>query len=169
MSFVRPDIKIWLYKWRECLISIIITLFGFWLILNGITKYNIILQSLGGIIGVVGLCITFAAYKRVSFYQFPGGLGLIEVKEKQIIYYDPSGGLAFSAENLVSIEIIGSDTSQSTWKLSTEDKSVVNIPLNALGNEKLFDVFLTLPGIDPAELIKAVNNPNKTMQKIWTK
>jgi hypothetical protein len=46
---------------------------------------------------------------------------------------------------------------------------VVNIPLNALGNEKLFDVFLTLPGIDHAELIKAVNNPNKTMQKIWTK
>ena len=169
MDLLRPEVKVWLYKWKEPLISTLVTLLGLRLAHYGLSNHNLVLLIVGSVIVIIGICVVVVSYIRISFSKFPNGVGIIEVKEKQIIYYDPSGGLAFSAENLVSIEIIGSDTSQSTWKLSTEDKSVVNIPLNALGNEKLFDVFLTLPGIDPAELIKAVNNPNKTMQKIWTK
>jgi hypothetical protein len=169
MSFLRPEIKLWLYKWRECLISFIIAMLGLWMAFHGASKYNLILQFSGYIIAITGICITIAAYRRVSFSQFPNGLGLVEIRERQIVYFDPSGGIAFSADNIISIEINISSTSGPSWRLKTEDQSMVNIPLNAFGNEKLFDIFLTLPGVESSHLINAANNPKSTPKKIWEK
>ena len=143
MSFLRPEIKLWLYKWRECLISLVIAVLGLWIGLHGASKYNLILQFSGYIIAITGICIAIVAHRRLSFSQFPNGLGLVEIKERQIVYFDPTGGLAFSADNIVSIEIGVSNTFGPSWRLKTEDQSIINIPLNAFGNEKLFDIFLT--------------------------
>ena len=169
MSFLRPEIKLWLYKWRECLISLIIAALGLWIGFHGASKYNLILQFSGYIIAIIGICIAIVAHRRLSFSQFPNGLGLVEIKERQIVYFDPTGGLAFSADNIISIEISISNTFGPSWRLKTEDQSIINIPLNAFGNEKLFDIFLTLPGVESSHLINAANNPKSTPKKIWEK
>ena len=169
MSFLRPEIKLWLYKWRECLISLVIAILGLWIGLHGASKYNLILQFSGYIIAITGICIAIVAHRRLSFSQIPNGLGLVEIKERQIVYLDPTGGLAFSADNIISIEIGVSNTFGPSWRLKTEDQSIINIPLNAFGNEKLFDIFLTLPGVESNHLINAANNPKNSTKKIWEK
>ena len=70
MSFLRPEIKLWLYKWRECLISLVIAVLGLWIGLHGASKYNLILQFSGYIIAITGICIAIVAHRRLSFSQF---------------------------------------------------------------------------------------------------
>ena len=169
MDLLRPEVKVWLYKWKEPLISTLVTLLGLRLAHYGLSNHNLVLLIVGSVIVIIGICVVVVSYIRISFSKFPNGVGIIEVKEKQIIYFDPSGGSVFSSDSLISIELKFSDKLGLIWRLKTEDGSFVEIPLNASGNEKLFDVFMTLPKIDQAHLISSVKNPENLSKIIWSK
>ena len=169
MNLLREEVKLWLYKWKEPLIMGVITLFGLKLTLDALSNYNIILLAIGSAIVVIGICVFIASYMRISFSKFPNGVGVVEVKEKQIIYFDPSGGLAFSSDSIVSITLNACNRTGLIWRITTEDGSIIKIPLNAMGNEKLYDAFMTLPKIDQAQLISSVKKSGRYPKNIWSK
>ena len=169
MDLLRPEVKGWLYKWKEPIISTFIALMGLRLVHYGLSNHKLVLIVVGSTIALISICAVVVSYIRISFSKFPNGVGIIEVKEKQIIYFDPSGGSVFSSDSLISIELNFSDKLGLIWSLKTEDGSFVEIPLNASGNEKLFDVFMTLPKIDQAHLLNSVKNPGNSSKIIWSK
>ena len=109
MDLLRPEIKGWLYKWKEPFISILVTLLGLRLAHYGLSNHNLVLLIVGSTIVIISICVVVVSYIRISFSKFPNGVGIIEVKEKQIIYFDPSGGSVFSSYSLISIELKFSD------------------------------------------------------------
>lgn len=169
MDLLRPEVKGWFYKWKEPIISTLVALMGLRLAHYGLSNHKLVLLIIGSTIVLISICVVVVSYMRISFSKFPNGIGVIEVKEKQIIYFDPSGGSVFSSDNLISIELKFAGKLGSVWRLKTEDGSYVEIPLNASGNEKLFDVFMTLPKIDQAHLISSVKNPGNLSKIIWSK
>lgn len=169
MNFIRPEIRAALLRWSEVLAGIAVAVAGFWFALQA----GLFWKALGGLIGLVGLGLAFASWRRMAFGSAQPGPGLVEVDERQISYFAAYEGGVISIDQLARVSAIGPGGSGGaldlTWVLEEDGGGTLTIPNAAAGAQLLFDAFAALPGLDYALAQKALQTRSGESYVIWAK
>lgn len=161
MSFMRPEAAETLWRWREVLAGGACFALGGWL---AVTSYGaLFLIGCGAVIA--GAALIAAGVQRGRFRQGGGGLGIVDVDERQITYFGPFGGGSMAIEELVEVSLDGSGN----WLLRDSRDQSLLIPVKAEGADTLFDAFTVLPGLSGARLIEAMRATPSGYRMVWAK
>jgi hypothetical protein len=141
-------------RWREVIAAGMVAAFGLWLVWLG----GYVLLPLG--LGVVAFAAVWAvtALRRMRFVQDILAPGMVEVIEGQIGYLGPTLGGYMSLPDLVELRLVRM-RGRRLWRLKQADGQTLLIPVDAAGADRLFDAFGSLPGMDMAALVAAVDTP----------
>jgi hypothetical protein len=168
-EFIRPEARAGLLRWAETAIWVALTLFGAWLFLRG----GLFWQAIGAIVAASGVALTVIAARNARFPQANDGPGVVEVDERQITYFGPTGGGAVSIDHLNRVEIettdqgpVGSDL---IWTFYMDGAAPLMIPGNATGADTLFDALAALQGVDYEKAISAAHSTQNARYTIWQK
>ncbi|MEL6620182.1 MAG: hypothetical protein AAFP16_15000 [Pseudomonadota bacterium] len=162
MTFIRPEAKAALWRWREVLLGMAIAVLALWWLAdaNGVLRFvaPAVLVGAGALI-MVGL-------QRGRFRNTGGGVGAVQVVEGQIIYYGPLSGGAVAVRDLRRLTL---DARQrpAHWRLEQADQPPLLIPLDAEGAEALFDAFAALPGLRTERMLAHMRSLPETSVLVW--
>lgn len=162
MSFIRPEAKLALWRWREVLVAGVILLVG----LSWISGPGGLLGWLGWVLVAVSLALAVIGVQRARFRTGVGGPGVVTIDEGQICYFGPlDGGMVATRE----IERLALDPSSNPahWVLEQPGQPTLHIPVNAEGAEALFDVFSALPGLKTEHMLSELNGGAVHPVVIW--
>ena len=161
MSFIRPEVQASLMRWRELVIGAALDAIGVITVL-GPTRANLIfgilLMGLGTVLMVIGI-------QRGRFRSEGGGVGVVEVDERQISYFGPDSGGIIAMEDLQSVAMVPPQT----WELTDVRGARFRIPADAEGTEALFDAFSALPGMSTARLASVGRAKPVARTTVWEK
>lgn len=162
MSFIRPEAKAALWRWREVLIGAVLALLG--------TSWA---SGPGGLLGWVGLALVAAGtalvvigVQRARFRISSGGPGVVQVDEGQITYFGPLTGGAAAVSDLQSLAL-DPTAKPAHWVLVRPGEPPLTIPVNAEGSDALFDAFASLPGLRVQRMLAELNGENPHPVVIW--
>lgn len=162
MSFVRPEVVSGLKRWSEALIGGAVLLWGLrWAVFSGG-----ILQWVGVAVALAGLTYAWAGIQRARFRAGSGGLGVVEVDERQITYLAPVGGGIVSLDALRRVDIARDRLDQPMWRFDMAGERL-SIPAGAAGAGALFDVLTALPGAEIETAIRTLRAPPEAPVTIW--
>ncbi|MBM7066062.1 hypothetical protein [Actibacterium sp. 188UL27-1] len=164
MSFIRPELRDGLVRWREVIIA------------TGAAGFGLLLYSQGGyVFGVLGILLmigggagVWVALRRMRFAADGSAPGLVEIDEGRITYLGPYGGGVAELDLLTRI-LINHDTAQPGWVLHSGDGSVLTVPLAAEGAEALFDALSALPGFSARTALRARSDEANAQTPVWSK
>ncbi|MBV7407615.1 hypothetical protein [Maritimibacter sp. DP1N21-5] len=162
MSFLRPEAVAGLSRWREALIGGVVIAIGLWWALTGLG----LVVWLGALVAVVGAALLWSGVQRGRFRTASGGLGVVEVTERQVTYLSPVGGGVASVEALTQVDIARDRAGAAIWRLMTGTE-VLTIPAAAEGAGALFDVLTQLPRADMEAAIRALHAPPAQAVTVW--
>ncbi|MFB0994157.1 MAG: hypothetical protein QMC17_04990, partial [Paracoccaceae bacterium] len=145
-----------LRPWWEVVLSISLGIVGLWFLCLG----GLILGPLGGVASSLAAFWLLLALRRMKFVTLGQGEGVVEVVEGQVTYFSPEAGGVIRLQDLIEIRIT-LRAGQRYWRLMQDDDDTLYIPLAALGAERLFDAFTSLPGLDSIMLVRALNEKFK--------
>lgn len=151
MSFIRPEVLQQARRAHEVIAAVVVLGFGLWLIWLG----GYLLVPLGLIVAGFSLGWGLLAIRRMRFAQDVTAPGVVEVDERQIGYLGPEIGGYVSLDELAEIRLM-TMKGRRLWRLKQTDGQVILIPVDAEGADRLFDAFASLPGIDSAGLVAAL-------------
>ncbi len=163
MSFLRPEAKARLLRWRETLIGLGAAALGLWFAL---TSYGV-LFGLGIVLVIGGAALSFAGVQRARFRQGTDGPGVVQVVEGRVTYFGPWGGGGASLDRLAWLELVPVRGGAGAWVLIEEEGERLEIPVDARGADRLFDVFAALPGLDTRAMLAALRPPVRERTQIW--
>ncbi|MCW9042456.1 MAG: hypothetical protein OQK05_03855 [Pseudopelagicola sp.] len=152
MSFIRPEARAAILRWREVCVGVGILGLGLW----AASGFGI-LRWVGYGIFLVGTLVVFTGVQRARFRTGEGGPGVVQVDEGEVMYYGPLSGGSVALRDVSRIELAGSGAA-TVWRLYQPGQAVLVIPSNAEGAEALFDAFATLPGMRTGQMLYALNN-----------
>ena len=164
MSFIRPEAKRTLWRWREVLTAGAVLLVG----LSWISGPGGLLGWMGWVLVAVSVALAVIGIQRGRFRTGAGGPGVVTIDEGQISYFGPlDGGMVATRE----IERLALDPTASPahWVLSQPGQPTLHIPVNAEGAEALFDVFSALPGLKTEQMLAELNGGSVHPVVIWEK
>lgn len=156
MSFIRPEVRARLWRWREVALTGGLTFWGGWLLWRAADRASIGLGLVALVLTGVFAGLLFVAVQRLRL-RLPGrAAGVVQVDEKEISYLSATGGGFVSLDDLTRLEIaaMGADRH---WILTHPGGAALVIPVNAEGAEHLVDAFSALPGLRIEEAVRAVN------------
>ncbi|TMV10291.1 hypothetical protein FGK63_04295 [Ruegeria sediminis] len=162
MSFVRPEAKAALWRWREVLAAVVVALLG----VSWIGGPGGLLGWIGWVLVVVAAALAVVGVQRARFRTGAGGPGVVTVDEGQIAYMGPlTGGMVAARE----MERLALDPTArpAHWILEQPGQPTLHIPVNAEGAEALFDVFATLPGLRTEQMLSELNGGAAHPVVIW--
>ncbi|KAJ54050.1 hypothetical protein ACMU_03920 [Actibacterium mucosum KCTC 23349] len=169
MPLIRPEVTEALVRWREVILGVAIVVFGLWLFNLGGVFYPVV----GFFAGLLGVGLAIAAWRRMRFPGGGGGLGVVEVDERQITYFAPQGGGAVSIDTLARVEIhtnnAGPFQPDLFWVFHSDGEPMLTIPGGAKGIEALFDALSALPGANYAAATEAAGSTEQALFVIWQK
>ncbi len=151
MSWVRPEVSALVWRWREVWGGAGLALLGFWLAGQG----GYLLVPSGVVVGALGAGWAVLARRRMLFHQGWDGPGMVEVDEGQIGYLGPGAGGYVSLADLTELRLL-TLRGRRVWRLKQADGQALLIPVDAAGADRLFDAFSSLPGMDSATLVTAL-------------
>ena len=162
MSFIRPEARAALRRWREVLIGLAVVLVGLsWVVgprgLLGLLGWGLI--ALGVVLAVIGV-------QRARFRKEGGGPGMVQVDEGQITYFGPLTGGAVAARDLERLTL-DPTARPAHWVLTQPGQPPLHIPVNAEGSEALFDVFSALPGLRTEKMLAHLQGKPAHPVVIW--
>jgi len=162
MSFIRPEAKLALWRWREVLVAGLVLLVG----ISWISGPGGLLGWMGWVLVAVSIALAVIGVQRVRFRTGAGGPGVVTIDEGQITYLGPlTGGMVATRE----IERLALDPTADPahWVLDQPGQPVLHIPVNAEGAEALFDVFSALPGLKTEQMLAELNGGATHPVVIW--
>ncbi len=165
MSFVRPETRAILWKWREVIVGAAIGALGAW---NSVTSLGLVF-AFWIIVAGIGAVILFAGLQRLRFRRGKGGVGVVHVDERQVSYFGPMQGGVISIESLVRVELQPAPNGVHNWVLMVWGDAPLTIPVNAERADALFDVFNVLKGIETEKMLAALNAKSAQTVVIWAK
>ncbi|MBT2129563.1 hypothetical protein [Aliiroseovarius lamellibrachiae] len=165
---IRPDARAQILRFREAILGGIIAGLGLWWALGSLG----LIKWMGIALALLGAAVAWQGLMRARIRVGTGGVGVVQIDERQVIYLAPVGG-GFSSLDLVQDITIARDfAGLPVWRFRT-GAELLTIPTSAEGSEALFDALTVLPGIDIAAAIRAVNaasdkaGPDRTV--IWSR
>ncbi len=151
---IRPALRAQLIRWREVIVAATVAIFGLWLIWLG----GYVLLPLGTAVLAFATVWGMTALRRMRFAQDVMAPGMVEVTEGQVGYLGPASGGYVALPDLVELRLVTLQ-GRRLWRLKQADAQTLLIPIDATGAERLFDAFGSLPGMDMAALVAAVQTP----------
>lgn len=157
---IRPEVWAIVQRGQEVILATLLALFGLWLMILG----GYILLPIGGAITALAASMAVLALRRLRFSRRRGAIGMVEVDEAQIGYFGPTEGGFISLQDMSELRLLrvnGVDM----WRLKQSDGQTLLIPVAAMGAERLFDAFATLPDMNSADLAQPLAGSD--MRMIW--
>ncbi len=164
MSFIRPKAAEGLQRWRGVIAAAAVTALGLWW---GIASLGLV-RWLGWALAIVGTALLWASLQRARFHAGHGGLGVVEVDERQISYFAPVGGGMVSLEALTEVSIGPDRAGLPVWRFRTGSE-ILAVPASAEGTGALFEALTALPGIDIEAAIRASRTRPERNVVIWAR
>ncbi len=167
MSFIRPEAAARLRKWREALVGAAVLMFNLQLAASSHGTLNAIAW-----VGVLlGAALFVEGVRRGRLPDKSGGVGVVDVDERQITYFGPHGGGAISINELARIMVRttadGPATSDFFWEFTDMQGQFLTIPGDAENAPALFDALTALPGADYEAVIKASGSTERREFLVW--
>ncbi|NNE80371.1 MAG: hypothetical protein HKN18_08880 [Silicimonas sp.] len=167
MSLIRPEAAAALKKWREAIIGGIILMFNIQLaasssgLLRGI--------ALAGVL--IGAALFIEGVRRARFPDESGGVGVVDVDERQVSYFGPHGGGAISLNEMARVKVRttadGPNSSDFFWEFTDREGQRLTIPGDAENASALFDALTALPGADYEAVIRASGSTDAAEYLVW--
>ncbi|MGR3622678.1 hypothetical protein [Pseudophaeobacter sp.] len=162
MSFIRPEARVAIWRWRELIVAALMLLVGLkW----AFTSFGVTAAT-GWALIVIGLVIAVIGAQRLRFRLGAGGPGVVQVDEGQIAYFGPLTGGAVAASELLRLRL-DHTAKPPHWVLEQEGQAPLAIPVNAEGHEALFDVFAALPGLRTERMLAELRRQGPHQVVIW--
>jgi len=165
VSFIRPEVRAALWRWREALAGLGLALFGGWVAMRGLG----IVAVIGVLVMVLGIALAAAGWQRARFRRGTIGAGVVQVTEGQVAYFGPVTGGVRATGMIGRIVLNPLPRSGPVWELHAAGEEPLLIPADATGAEALFDVFETLPGLSMETVLAALEDPGRVPQVLWTR
>ncbi|MEL6681432.1 MAG: hypothetical protein AAFQ09_02160 [Pseudomonadota bacterium] len=164
-DFFRPEVRAFLWRWREVFFASAVMLLGLWWALGGagITVW------LGYIFIAIGLGWAVAGFQRARFAQDGDGPGVVQVRERRLAYFGPLDGGVMDVDDLSKLELDPRSHPDPSWILTGIEGQRIAIPINAKGAELLFDVFAALPGIKTETVLDVLSRTPDARVTVWSK
>ena len=164
-SFIRPETRALFWRWREVLIGLAVLVWGGWL---AATSFGLI-AVFGWIITAIGAVTIFTGIQRSRFRTGEGGAGVVQVDEREVIYFGPLEGGTVSIEALTQVELHPIEGGAHRWVLFEPGRNPLSIPTDAEHAEDLFDAFGVLKGFETQRMLHALNALSSHPIVIWQK
>jgi hypothetical protein len=152
MPLIRAEITQGAYRAREVILGGLTGLGGLWTALQG----GFLLIPFGAAVAGLGLVWMVTAWRRMRFAQAVAAPGIVEIDEGQIGYFGPEAGGYVAIPDLSELRLIEM-RGRRLWQLRQADGQALLIPVDATGADRLFDAFASLPGMDTAALVAALD------------
>lgn len=165
MSFIRPEMRAALWRWREVIAALaVVALLAWW----AASAFGI-MRWIGWGVTAIAAGFVLAAVQRARFNRGGGGFGAVEVDEGVVSFFSPLTGGQVEIEALTSVMLIPTGTGAAHWQLEAPGQSALMIPVNAHNAEALFDVFVTLPGLETEKMLRQIKQTPDHPVVIWRK
>ncbi len=162
MSFIRPEARASLWRWREVLFGAALAgLAGFW----ALNAFGI-LRALAFILLALAVLMILTGIQRARFRGRGGGQGVVQVIEGQVSYYGPLTGGAVALSELAALSLDGRST-PAHWLLVPTQGATLQIPVSAEGADALFDAFTGLRGLRTEHLLRLKQAQAPQLQVVW--
>ncbi len=162
MNLIRPEAAQGLKRWRGVIAAGAVLALGLWW---GLTSLGLI-KWIGWTLTLGGAALLWAAAQRARFVGGHGGLGVVEIDERQIAYLAPVGGGIISLDALTHVAIAPDRAGLPVWRFTAGGESL-RVPTSAEGTEALFDALTALPGVDIEAAIRASRTRPDKPVVIW--
>lgn len=156
---IRPEIKAGLWKWREVIASAAVFCVGIWW---GLASFGIV-QWLGWGLAVLGVGFALSAAQKVRFQSDGDGPGVVTLDERRVTYLGPLDGGVADLDLMVQLDL----TRAPAWRLINGDGHYIDIPTNAKGADRLFDVFTALPGMKTEYMLSVLARDRPVQMTVW--
>ena len=163
MALLRPELQTLLTRWHEVLLSAALALAGLWVTTWG----GWFFAALGGLVAALGLALALIGWRRLRFRGDGLGPGMVRVVEGQLAYLGPHGGGFVGMADLVELGLIADNAGVRCWRLTPHYGAPVLVPVAALGADQLYDTFASLPRLDMAALLAALDRPHLSDAVVW--
>lgn len=162
MSFIRPEARAAVQRWREALLGAGLAALGLWWALG----MDGILHWLGYALLPLSAAVLVMGVQRARFRTPGQGPGVVQVTEGQIAYFGPHTGgvVALSELRRVALDPSGRPA---LWVLSQPGQPPLSIPVTAAGAEALLDAFAALPGFSTAQAIDCLRRQGTAQRLVW--
>ena len=165
MGFIRPESRATIWRWREVLFGALLLLWGGWLTLTSIGMIKVF----GWILLGLGAVTVYTGIQRARFRTGDGGAGVVQVDEREVIYFGPLEGGTVSIEALTRVELHPTGAGIHRWMLFEPGRNPLFIPTDAEHAEDLFDAFGVLNGFETGRMLQALNALSSEPTVIWQK
>lgn len=162
MSFVRPEAGKALMRYREAISGAVVVVLALWWVWGSFGLFKWISLT----VAAIGVAVMWSGLRRARIRSGHGGVGVVQVDERQITYLAPVGGGFVSLDDVGQIAIVKNRAGQSVWRFRTGNE-ILFIPVRAEGAEALFDALTALSGADINAAIRAANTPPDDTIVIW--
>jgi hypothetical protein len=102
----------------------------------------------------------------MRFTRGGGGPGVVQVSERRLAYLGPERGGMLDLDDLVFLDLDGA-RGRGVWVLGGPEGAVLEIPVDAEGADRLFDLFAALPGIRTERMLGALAALPAGRLRIW--
>lgn len=169
MSFIRPEAGDLLRTWRDVIIGVVVFALGLWF---GTQSFGA-LALFGVALMITGVALGWAGWQRARIRISHGGPGVIELTERQLSYFAAQGGVRFSLDDVIRVDIETTDggpiADDLFWVFRLSDQSLWRIPGSADGAQVLIDMLAGFPGADYDAVIRASATTVPDRFLIWQK
>lgn len=162
MSFIRPEARATLWRWREALTGGCMLIFGLWWGLTGAS----LTRWVGGVLALAALALLIAGVQRGRFRGQSDGRGVVRTDEGQVAYFGPLSGGIVALTEITQIAFDGRGK-PAHWVLSQPGQDDLYIPVDASGAEALFDVFTRLPDLKTEHVLRVMRHPATSRTVVW--
>lgn len=167
MSVFREDAVQNVKRWLEpLLLALSLPLAVYWLWL-GISRPSYFYIGMGVLLALLSLPLLYFALIRLKLRRGGDAAGIVEVRERNIVYFAPKMGGDVSLEGLSKIVISPSKSGSYNWVLYAPEQPPLIIPFNAKGADRLLHAFSALPGLSLERLNKALNADRNVLHIVW--
>ena len=165
MGFVRPEVRLVAWRYRDALIRAIVSIFGIGWALSSVGFMVI----LGTSVSIAGALLVFAGIQRARFSSGADGAGMVSLDEGQVTYFGPRDGGTVHVDDLLQVDLLPPESlsDQAAWLLLSDEPEALRIPVNAVGADKLFDVFAKLDGIHTSRMLDWLEKLPEQQVVVW--
>ncbi|MCF6233168.1 MAG: hypothetical protein L3J36_08740 [Rhodobacteraceae bacterium] len=164
MSFIRPEIRAAIWRWREVLTGVAVGALGVCWVLGP----GGLLGWLGWVLVIAGVSLVVIGVQRARFRGAVGGVGVVQVDEGQVSYFGPLTGGSAAMSDLARLSL-DPRMKPKHWVLEQPGQPPLYIPINAEGVDALFDVFAALPGLKTERMLSGLGDEGTHPIVIWQK
>ncbi|MDE9451132.1 hypothetical protein J3R80_11720 [Aliiroseovarius sp. Z3] len=159
---MRPEAGETLARYREAIMGGVVIALGLWWAIGSLG----LIKWIGLTVATFGVAILWSGLRHARIRAGHGGVGVVQVDERQITYLAPVGGGFVSLDDVGLVEIAEDRAGTAVWRFRTGN-DILFVPAQAKGAEALFDALTALPGADINGAIRAANTPPHDTVVIW--